>query len=528
LEQHPNNLDTCTLDAGVYSQRTVCLEEDDDKGDAQPTFKARLMLIIPPRAERGLHFVVVQRRVKFGQISADWPILYLIEDRPPEGIALRPYKELLHYFGTLSAMSNEWRRQVATAVGLHIDYCIAALEATPAFAEASAPRTLLEGFARALIEGTIRISNGRQTDPLGLFWRGRSKDRASRYLSALSSFYLYLERSGLGEICGVADLLQEAAKDPRVVSRLAAAAAIRSKKSLLAHLGPSPSSPSHFSHGLIGKVHQNGSAPPRFPEKFMAPFLNQCFREGDQTDFAAETIAHILFLGGIRTSEAFHLFTSDVQFLNGAPLVILHHPSHGRIMPPGTHAAITRRIFLESIGLNPRTEAVGKLAAGWKGLLDDTGGTQIYWLPLTKWQEKLGRLLINYLSVIRPRIMASRPAHVRDHPFLFVSSGRTSNSGGMAAGEPYTLSAFRASWKRAFCKLQRAFPEANLRYEKSAGTTPHGTRHFYGNYATVTLGLERHIVREMMHHNSFESQDIYTRPSVQQVHEILSNARIRE
>jgi hypothetical protein len=455
--------------------------------------------------ERGLHFVTVQRIVHFEGGVYDWPTLYMIGADADGAIVTERYEDFDSYFAENALRSNEWRWLVSTSVGLFIDYCMAMWISVngrpPAHSDHGYERWLLRGFAKAIANGTFEVDKGKTRETLGLYWKPKGPERASRLVSHLSAYFTFLADLGYGARWSEA-INHSSGLPPVGPYRQAAAAAMRLQFKFLAHLGSAPPKQTHSLKGVIGEV-KNAWEVHSFPSKYIASLLFNGFNCE-----TARLIAFILFAGGLRTSEPLHLFVSDVQFAEQQPCLFLHHPRYGRVID-GNGRTVSREEHLASFGLVPRTLTQGRLHSGWKAMKGDRKGTPAYWLPIPFLAVQLGKLLTKYMMQTRPMIMASRRRSLSDHPFLFVNSGRMADANGGEIGDPYTISAFRAEWSAAVRRVSRLRNDPTLIVAKTMGTTPQGARHFYGRYLR-TLGLEGTIIADCMHHRSILSHLVYT------------------
>lgn len=155
-------------------------------------------------------------------------------------------------------------------------------------------------------------------------------------------------------------------------------------------------------------------------------------------------------------------------------------------------------------------------------MADEDQGTPGYFLPIHPLRRRTAKLLKRYLYVTRPAIMARRPRSLGDHPFLFVSSGRTATATGGDVGDPYTMSAFAHSWEVAIARIGKQYDDPAMSTPiKRRGTTPHGGRHFYGRFL-VTSGLEAQTIRACMHHKSLNAHLVYTRLTPSEINAVLT------
>ncbi len=157
-------------------------------------------------------------------------------------------------------------------------------------------------------------------------------------------------------------------------------------------------------------------------------------------------------------------------------------------------------------------------------MADDDQGTPGYFLPVTSLRQRVAKLLKQYLYVTRPAIMARRPRSLGDHPFLLVSSGRTSTSSGGDVGDPYTMAAFEHSWHQAIRRVGLQFDDPAMMVPmKWRGTTPHGGRHFFGRFL-YTSGVDGRTIQSAMHHRSLDAHSVYTRLTPSEINMLLGEA----
>lgn len=469
-----------------------------------------------------MSFVVVRRRLRWRAHWFDWPVLYTVTRCQDGSLRTEIFKPLFDYFFDYSSRSQEWRRETAVSLGLLFDYSSQyVFRSNNSFSiDEYAETQILKEFAHAITFGTCLPNSA--LDPTGLYWPRRSMARADCYIGRLTSALLYLGSSPLhGGRSLIQLLLEQASIDPQSARSRNTEARLRGQKRLLAHLPSQVRRPRHFAPGIV----KGGAVIDRpifsFPRQYVLDFLDYGFitSKGD-VNYEAQLVAHMIFVGGLRKSEPFHTYVSDVQFLDHEPIVFLHNPVQGTVRDPVSGKPVTRFEYLRQFGLLPRNLSTDRMYAGWKSIADDLFGASVHWLPIPELIERTRLLLLQYVSRVRPAVMRSRSPHLKDHPFLLVSPGAFKTDSGGSPGDPYSLSAFNEHWKVALMRLQRLHPNADLRHLKSLGTTPHGARHFYGRYLR-SLGLSREVIQRCMHHRSPLSQDIYTAFSVSEVADIL-------
>ncbi|WDZ76214.1 hypothetical protein PWG15_16660 [Ensifer adhaerens] len=474
--------------------------------------------------ERGRFHLIVRQSVREDGMRVKRPVLYLaIPDAT--GIRISRYQPLLDYYADHAAMSFKWMHNAARAMGTLVDHSLS-VAGSPDYhiwkAQGVLQRRLLRGLARSLVNGTMQLApNGRVVDATKLYWNGLGKGQAKVLLSALTLHFRWLRDDPAASSWVRAAATDATATIPSVALGLAMELAIRKQNSLLIHLKGTKKEPSHAFPGVIRRAAKVIDAVPAFPSKYVAPFLHRAFiDEAGDGDEAAQIVSHLIFALGIRASEAFHLYATDIQFIRDDAFIFFHHPESGKINRAGTE--ITRTDYLRDFGFIPRNLDEGSpFKAGWKGMAGDDVGTPGFFLPIGSLRRRTSMLLKRYLLITRPAIMARRPASAADHPFLFVTARRHDTPHGVGVGDPYTMSAFDYAWTQAINWLGKRYDDPQmLAPEKDRGTTKHGGRHFYGRFLH-SLGVEGPIIQRCMHHASLKSHHVYTRLTAFEINYLL-------
>ncbi|OUL68171.1 gamma-mobile-trio recombinase GmtY [Paraburkholderia hospita] len=416
--------------------------------------------------------------------------------------------------------SLAWQRDVARAVGLLVDFLHANAEHFRS--EPSRPQ-VLAAFADALVGGTIDMGG---SDPSGLYWEPKSVSRARVILNAATAFSDWLvsryDTTALNPSRS-ASVAEQIAYWRRFEKRRAHA--------LLSH---TMNRSDHVDAAKRARTVQilrktavaHGSAPKTFPDTAMADLITKGFALPGKDLFLPwyerinvrdAMITILLHGGGLRESEPFHLYVTDVAIDPLAPtraMVRLFHPEQG-IAPPDFLDPVTkkklhgdREIYLRTKWqLEPRTLLHGRFHAGWKDLqLTDQSEKYalVHWFP-GFWGEVFLFLFRIYITRYRSRRYA--------HPYLFVSHKD------MVAGDPYTIDSFRQAHAKAVRRI-------GLAVGKDLGTTPHGHRHAYGQ-SLVSAGIDQKSVQYALHHKAIESQAPYTMPTPVAIDSALSAAESR-
>lgn len=484
--------------------------------------------LILKNIERGRNHLIVKRMINTEEGPRKLPVLYIVQS-DDQGVRAEPFDSLLEYYEDRSSMSYQWMKNVARGLGLLIDFGMATASSgwyEKWAAEGKLYRRLFRGLAKALIRGTATLDeSGRLKDPTSLYWSPLGPDQTGVLLSSLTWYFRWMGEDDANSRWAAAGSTDGIAKHPLVALRLAAELQIRNETSLLAHTkGFKKKSPSHPHLLVTGMAKSAESAVPTFPARHVMTFLQKGFVDlaGNRND-EAELVAHLTFGLGIRESEAFHLFVSDVQFVEGFPWVFFHHPSAGRVSDSG-RGLITRKEYLQKFGLLPRNEDEGRNKAGWKGMHGDGDGTPGFWLPINPIRNRAAELLKRYLFVKRPGIMAARPRSAGDHPFLLVTPRRLGGWNTGEIGDPYTIEAYEGAWETAVRRIgQLSDDPVMMKMEKARGNTPHGSRHFYGKFL-YSAGVDGTVIQRCMHHRSLLAHQAYTRLTDSEVNDILHRA----
>jgi hypothetical protein len=247
--------------------------------------------------------------------------------------------------------------------------------------------------------------------------------------------------------------------------------------------------------------------PPKFPEEHFRELMLKGFVVAGKPDYRAMLITLLLHGGGVRVSEPFHIFVSDVQPGLEDPsiaLVTIHHPEEGGA-PYGWRNSENKpgsreQYLAAKFGLSPRNKHWR--GEGWKNNAEDGDGyMEVHWFP-----EYYGRWFMDIWKLYLPTLAS---AH-RDHPYAFI------NLQGPATGQPYKSKQFQRCFKAAVKRI-------GLDAKKLNGTTPHGCRHAYAQRLNDG-GVSEIIIQRAMHHGSIESQKAYTAPERKQITEALRKA----
>jgi integrase len=429
-------------------------------------------------------------------------------------IALEPLVDYL--IANYQAKSLAWMNKLCQVVEMLLDYMAAN------HVHFDKPEDLFEMFTQRVYTGTIG-EDGR--DPSNLYWFPKRTKTARQLLTTLSEFSDWMHRK-----YGAMPL--NPWRDATLFEqRLNWAAFInKTQRSFLGHLD------SYADAAVAAKQARNtrqrkaptgdSGGTKAFPDdRFMELLFVGFTVPGKQDspdiveryDWRGICIAILLHWGGLRISEPFHLWVSDVT---NDPLkpdeayVRVYHPIDGAAPkdfrgPDGRYLP-NREAYLRARypGYRPRHKETGNRKAGWKNSkLDDTTQNfmHVHWLPAGIGGSLFMQAWKLYMyQRMRARIGADH------HPFLFVSFRSPQH------GEPYTIDAYRDAHARAVRRI-------GLTPAKMNGTTEHGHRHAYGQRARRGA-VDNIVTQKGMHHKSIESQSVYTEPSISEVTAALEKA----
>jgi len=395
------------------------------------------------------------------------------------------------------------QRSYARSIGLFLDYCTAF---GSRFLDQPERHKLFKAFADALIRGTVEDGG----DPTGLYWLPRTRNLSGRIVSEVTEF-----SDWLAEDHGVKPLNPE--RRASVAEQIVFWRAWRqsSARSLLKHL----KSAGHSGRRLHSRtdarmVNVRGSKPATpqgdkraFPDQLFPDLLRNGFRRPVRvawTTLRDQLIALLLHEGGLRLSEALHLWIDDVFVRHEDPasaVVRVYHPREGlrayEDPVTGNSRTVTRAEYLRlAYGRAPLTELPGRKAVGWKEPLL-TNATEKY-MTVFWWSDDGARAFLEAYY----RYVQLRP-HVDKHPYLFIAEG----------GEPMGIRAYEKVHAAAVRRI-------GLAAAKNSGTTPHGHRHAYG-LRLRRAGIPRKVRQVAMHHKSAFSQDVYTEADAAEVEKTL-------
>jgi len=420
------------------------------------------------------------------------------------------FEPLAEYFRERNvSLSSEQR--YAHSVALLLDFMGARGRE---FAALEKRRELFNAFGHAVRYGTVREGN----DPSGLWWVTRRMETVKGLMTAAAEFSDWLvERHDAKPL----NPWRSASCAERIVfwrkwntTRAA---------SMLRHIKDPGRVTTDASrarrHGFPESVPAVTDRPPYFPPERFDELLTRGFaRPGKQKavlPWVSYTIrdmliAILMYAGGLRVSEAFHLFVGDVFQDPGDPTlthVRVYHPVDGEIEyrhpVTGNTVRTNRAAYLQIV--YQRRPLTWADESGWKGAMLQRGGLyrQVFWFP-----QDYARV---FMALYRMYLEHVRPVTVK-HPWLFVTE----------VGEPMTPDAYKKRFATAVRRI-------GLRPCKAEGTTPHGLRHAYGQRLqdAVDAGqISRKEFQTAMAHRSILSQESYNEREAHKVQLALATVSL--
>ncbi|MGZ3814829.1 MAG: gamma-mobile-trio recombinase GmtY [Mucilaginibacter sp.] len=405
----------------------------------------------------------------------------------------------LRYLSTKSNKSPSWITRSAFSLRLLIQY----LNANENCFEQTTE--LLQSFTDCLTTGTIDYQQ--MDDPSGLYWKPRDVKDANTILSHITQYTDYLSlQKGYKE-----NMVNPFSKATSMEQRLNWCAYYHKHAHVfLNHL----SDASEAQKIIIRQRIVTGQKEPKienekvrkFPEKmfsdllykgFIKPYSNIGMPEQERLDYKNIAIAILLNNGGLRKSEVFHIYASDITQhpTNRGALVRVYHPSFGA-SPEQQYK--NRKEFLQAkYGLKPRTDyqLSERLFAGWKTPL--LTSTRNYFEVIFAPSEASKLFIDIYAKYLK--FQRVNPPGERQHPFAFTNQN----------GDPETLKNYQRMHKLAVERI-------GLICSKDQGTSEHGHRHSYG-YRLAQLGFTQVEIQKAMHHKSPNSCLVYTQPTTDDI-----------
>lgn len=232
----------------------------------------------------------------------------------------------------------------------------------------------------------------------------------------------------------------------------------------------------------------------RIPKHFPADRVLDLIRSTSST--RDKLFLLLIFFGGLRKSEPFHLYVTDIRIRNGVAVVRLADPIEGVYEWDEKYAGKqkgTRLEFLQqryNLGPRNKLDSDHPLHAGWKGMTfeNDNQEATLQWLI-----PEIGE----YFAHLHTEYMRQYRNHVRDeHPYYFVNTKE-----GEGFGAPMKMANMDKSFYRCAAKI-------GLKGSQK-GVNPHGARHFFGYFCASHLRLSKEVTQIIMRHAYISSTEVY-------------------
>jgi hypothetical protein len=324
-------------------------------------------------------------------------VLYVFDDAGKPTALMPLVKYVLNY---VRQRSFAWQREVTRSTGLFIDFLRA--NAAALRGETHRPQ-VLAAFAEALVGGTIDYEG---VDQSGLFWTPKSLDRATVILNSLTVFADWLvdryQATALNPWSAASpgqqiaywrrfekrrpqSLLMNTQGIERATANARQIRAVRiARKAVTADLAPVK----YFPRDRIWDLLEKG---------FAVAADRSTANLYEQLNIRDAIITVLMHGGGLRESEPFHLYVTDIAVDPHNPksaLVRLFHPEQGAapadFINPLTKKLVhaDREQYLRlKWQMEPRNLVPGRLHAGWKDLhlIDESlKFALVHWFP-TDW-----------------------------------------------------------------------------------------------------------------------------------------------
>ncbi|CAM3648144.1 gamma-mobile-trio recombinase GmtY [Rheinheimera salexigens] len=338
----------------------------------------------------------------------------------------------MRYLAWFSSKSESWKERSTFALRLLIEY----IHAVPNSDYEKATQ-LLKSFTETVLTGTIDYT--KLDDPLDLFWKPRKIRDVNNILFHITHYTDFLAlQDGY-----TSSRINPFRKATSYEERLNWCAYYHKQQNVfLNHLTKRDKAKSQLQQvRLIGKFIDSkieNEKVIRFPEEQIERLIYLGFNKNGIIDFKSQAITMLLNYGGIRKSEVFHIYLSDITLNPNRPgeaFVRVYHPEYGK--SPDGHYKTRSEYLLSQTHYKPRNKyrLSERLYSGWKNplLTSRDGYYEVVFSPPHKAKEFLA-VWVNYLKFQRVE-----PDTSYFHPFAFTNSD----------GKPETIKNYQRLHKRA-------------------------------------------------------------------------------
>lgn len=303
----------------------------------------------------------------------------------------------LRYLAWFNSKSESWKERSCFALQLLLKY----INAVPNIDNAT---KLLKAFTEALITGTIDHHN--MSDPLDLFWRPRSLRDSNNLLFHITHYTDFLTLQDEHNTQRVNPFKKATSYEERLNW---CAYYHKQANVFLNHLtNKNNAMLSQQQVRLINTTPDNKfdtEYAVRFPEDQIERLIYLGFNVNGVIDYKSQAITMLMNYGGLRKSEIFHIYTSDITLHpnhRNEAMVRVYHPELSN--SPDPTFKNRREFLLAKTAFKPRNtyHLSERLFAGWKTplLTSKLGYFEIVFNPSDKAKEFL-LIWANYLKYQR-------------------------------------------------------------------------------------------------------------------------------
>ncbi|WP_193075360.1 gamma-mobile-trio recombinase GmtY [Pseudomonas sp. FME51] len=409
-----------------------------------------------------------------------------------KGILVSHVKYLAHF----SYKSRSWQERSCYALRLLLSY----INATPEIL--SATKTL-KSFTESLLIGTI---DRNLNDPLQLYWRTRRPTDVNNLLFHITTYTDFIEFTNPEGSSKINPFRKATSYEERLNW---CAYYHKQANVFLNHLTKKPETEQYLKKTRVISRYKESvidyEYATRFPEKYLEKLLYEGFTRNGIIDYKSIAITMLMNYGGLRKSEIFHIYTSDITLNPNhkkEALVRIYHPEEGE--SPDRALKNRREYLTTNTNYVPRNLYLHtkRLYAGWKDpvLNSKRGYFEVIFNPPQKAEEFLS-IWVLYLKHQRVE-----PSKNNQHPFAFTNT----------KGDPETIKNFQRQYRNAVERI-------GLACSLSEGTSEHGHRHAYG-FRLSESGLNNFEIQKAMHHKNPLSCVVYTKPTQDEIRQKLRDA----
>lgn len=400
----------------------------------------------------------------------------------------------LRYLAWFNNKSESWKERSCFSLMLLLRYI-------NIYPDVSSTTRMLKAFTESLVTGTIDMST--MIDPLGLYWRPRKISEANNILFHITNYTDFLATQDEYE----SNRLNPFRKATSYEERLNWCAYYHKQANVfLNHLSNKVEALKYNSVvRVIGKhpeVKIDFEYATRFPEDHIDRLVYLGFEKNSIIDYKSQAITMLMNYGGLRKSEVFHIYTSDITLhpINKKEaLVRVYHPEIGESPVEGYKNR--KEYLLATTKYKPRNNYMisERLYSGWKDPL--LTSRKCFFDVVFNPPRKAAEFLIIWASYLKYQRI--EPPKNNPHPFAFTNIN----------GHPETIKNFQRLHKKAVEKI-------GLECSHKLGTTEHGHRHAYG-FRLREAGLSQVEIQKAMHHKSPLSCLVYIKPTVDEIRDEL-------